>query len=130
MKKCYLLVMVFIFSLIYIKAQPHCKSAGVKAEFTYTVDTNNTVFFTNKTVPLNLYRYEWQLDYNIPLDSSIHPVYTYPSANYYVAYLNVFDSANNRCWVGDTISVNSCMTYLSYTSTLSTHVGSPLNRTV
>lgn len=85
------------------------------AGFDYTVDSLNTVSFSNQSQPIDSLDFLWFFDNSSasnPTDTVKDPTYTYPSSNVYYPYLQVTTPNGKRCYWRDTSSVNRCKTFL------------------
>jgi hypothetical protein len=77
------------------------------AEYDYSYDSTNTVYFTNQSQPIDSLSFLWDLEYLVT-DTSRDPIYTYGSSGLIFPRLTVTTADNKTCIVRDTISVNKC----------------------
>lgn len=82
------------------------------ADYSYTVDSLNTVYFTNLTTSTATggYSYSWDFGDGSFLDTNHHPSYTYANSGSYGVSLTAIGNGDT-CSYYDTVYVNSCIAF-------------------
>lgn len=78
------------------------------ADFDYTHDSTNTVYFTNQSQPIDSLSFLWKSSYNSIGDTARHFTYNYGQPGHYYPILTATLPNNRKCYKQDTISVNMC----------------------
>lgn len=100
--------------------------------FTYNVNPNNVVdFFSNVTGGTAPYTYNWSFGTGSGA-STANPTHTFGSPGTYTISLTVTDANGLTCTYSDSVIVNSCSAFFSYTTSSNgtvsfTNMSNPLN---
>tara|TARA_B100001109_G_C18864717_1_gene476407 strand:- start:10177 stop:12468 length:2292 start_codon:yes stop_codon:yes gene_type:complete len=82
------------------------------ADFTYTVDSNNLVFFNNTSNPINNSTFQWDFGDGTS-DTTISPTHWYNNPGTYVVTLTMTNSIGQTCSLFDTVYVNFCQAFFT-----------------
>lgn len=110
------------------------QSQPCMASFTYSANPNNSVnFFSNVSGGTAPYTYSWNFGFGPGSGSTLaNPVYTYNNPGTYGATLTVTDANGISCTYFDTVQVNTCSAYFTFSGNSSgvvnfTNQSNPLN---
>lgn len=77
------------------------------ADYDYTYDSTNTVYFTNQSQPIDSLSFLWEPEYMVT-DTLRDLTYTYSSSGLEFPELTVTTTDNKICMTRDTVSINYC----------------------